>query len=116
MWKGKIIHSLLLRINFKLICRLEIVFNDLPSSETMTKYAAICDIGHFIPINSIRYADTDLNGTQHASSNLSVTRYSMGEGVYPQLLVFEEIIKIYKCVKGDIGRREAEVNITFTRQ
>ena len=31
-----------------------------------------------------------------------------------QLLVFEEtIMKIYRCVKGDIDRREAEVNITF---
>ena len=31
-----------------------------------------------------------------------------------QLLVFEEPnIEIYRCVKGDIGRREAEVNITF---
>ena len=31
-----------------------------------------------------------------------------------QLLVFEETdIKIYWCVKGDIGQREAEANITF---
>ena len=31
-----------------------------------------------------------------------------------QLLVFEEPnIEIYRCVKGDIDRREAEVNITF---
>ena len=31
-----------------------------------------------------------------------------------QLLVFEETnITIYRCVKGDIDRREAEVNITF---
>ena len=31
-----------------------------------------------------------------------------------QLLVFEETnIKIYSCVKGDIGWREAEANITF---
>ena len=31
-----------------------------------------------------------------------------------QLLVFEEsTIKIYWCVKGDVDRREAEVNITF---
>ena len=31
-----------------------------------------------------------------------------------QLLVFEEPnIEIYRYVKGDIGRREAEVNITF---
>ena len=31
-----------------------------------------------------------------------------------QLLVFEETdVKIYRCVKGDIDRREAEVNITF---
>ena len=29
-------------------------------------------------------------------------------------LVFEELnIEIYRCLKGDIDRREAEVNITF---
>ena len=83
MWKGKVIHSLVFHINIKLISRLGSVFKDLPSSETVKKYATIAtigNIGHYRPINSIRYADSDLSGTRYASSDLSGTRYSMGEG------------------------------------
>ena len=79
MGKGKIIHSLVLHIDFKLITRLEIVFKGLPSSETMKTYTIIRDVGHLRPINSIQSADSDLSSTRYASCNLSDTQYAMGE-------------------------------------
>ena len=92
MWKGKIIHSLLLHINFELIIRLESVFNDLPSSETMKRYATICDKGHLRPINSIRYADSDLSGTRYASPDLSGTQYPMGGGAIASYMTCSQIL------------------------